>query len=196
MGTGLDRFNWRHRQFLTVHRSGLGVGLWATATTRPTGFGGFRVTTYTAQNVTMGQAFMNTIIAALKTVASAALIASAKVRLSNSPSFNPIPGSTIAQLAANECAYSGYAAGGIAAVLSAPVNLSAGAQGTLISALFEATTATPFVPDTAYGWWIDDGTNFIAGEKFANNANAPFAAPGSFLSLTAIVPGQLTQATS
>lgn len=154
------------------------------------------MTNYTAQNVTFGQAFMNTIMAALKTVPSGALIATAKLRLSNSPSFAPTPASTIASLDATECAYSGYTAGGIAVSLSAPLNLSTVCQGVLTNGLFLATTASPFVPDVAYGWWIDDGTNFIAGERFSGNQSASFASPGAFLDLNALVPGQLAQATS
>jgi hypothetical protein len=139
---------------------------------------------------------MNAVIAAFKTVPGAALIVAGKVRLSQDPSFAPTPDSTIAGLAANEADYSGYAAGGIAAVLSAPVNLSNNAQGTIISATFTAVSATPFVPNQVYGWWLDDGTNFIAGERFVNNGQAPFGAVGDFLALIVLLPGQLLQPTS
>ena len=152
--------------------------------------------TYTAQQVTYGQAFVNTILAALKTVPGAALIVAGKLRLSNNPTLVLTPQTTIAALAANECAYSGYTAGGIAVVLSAPLNLSNNAQGVLTTGLFLAVTATPYVPDTATGWWIDDGTNFIVGERFAGNQVATFAAPGAFLDLIAELPIQLGQATS
>jgi hypothetical protein len=154
------------------------------------------VTFYQALSAVYGSAFVDTVLAAYKTVASGALVATAKLRLSNSPTYNPTPQSTIAALAATECAYSGYTSGGVAVVLTAPVNLSSVCLGVLFTALFEATTASPFVPDIAYGWWIDDGTNFIAGERFANNQNAGFAAPGAFLNLTAVLPFQLQQATS
>jgi hypothetical protein len=149
---------------------------------------------YQAQLVTFGRAFMNTVMAALKTVPAGPLVTTAKLRLFNGPSFTPTPGMEIADLVAIECAYSGYVAGGVAVVLTAPVNLTATAQGVLFTTLFEATAATPFVPDVAWGWWIDDGTNVVAAEKFGNGFSAGFAAPGSFLNLTAVLPGQLNQA--
>jgi hypothetical protein len=151
---------------------------------------------YQAQAIVYGQAFVNTILAALKTVPGGALVASAKLRLSNQVGFNPTKDATIAGLAANECNYSGYTAGGIAVVLTAPVDLSATVQGVMFTALFEAVAASPFVPDTGRGWWIDDGTNFIAGEAFAGGFVAPFAAPGNFVNLTAILPLPFAQSTS
>jgi hypothetical protein len=154
------------------------------------------INTWQSKQVIWGLAFANTVLAALKTVASGALIASAKLRLSNLSTFNPTPASTIAALAANECAYSGYTAGGIAVVLTTGLILSPACQGAVTTGVFEATTASPFVPDTAYGWWIDDGTNFICGEKFGTGTYAAFAAPGNFLDLAAFLPFQLTQATA
>lgn len=150
---------------------------------------------YNSQQVVFGTAFLNTIMAALKTVPMAALVVGAKMRLNTNPAFNPQPSDTIADNTANEADYSGYAAGGIAVVLSAPVNLSPTCQGVVSSGLFLATTATPFVPSVAYGYWVDDGTNIIIAEKFGGGTNFPFASAGDFLDLIINLPAQAIQLT-
>jgi len=154
------------------------------------------VSSYASQSVVFGQTFANTVVAAWKTVALAPLIATPKVRLVNSPSFTINPQTTIAELAAVECNYSGYAAGGIALVVGSPVNLSNAAQGAVTGLQFVSTTATPYVGATAFGYWIDDGTNLIAGEMFAGGFSADFGSAGSFLELILQLPIQLNQATS
>jgi hypothetical protein len=151
---------------------------------------------YVAQNVQYSRAFMNTVMSAFKTVPGGALVATGKLRLFNSSTFTPTPGMVLADLTAIETLYSGYTAGGIAVVLSAPVNLGTQSQGVLFTTLFEAVTATPFVADVSYGWWIDDGTNVVAAERFAAGASFGFGSPGAYLVLTAILPGAMLQLTS
>lgn len=150
---------------------------------------------FTSLNPIYGTDFLNTILAAYKTTASGPLIASAKVRLINSPTFAPTPATTIADLAAVECAYSGYAAGGIALTVGAPVNLSRTCQGAVTALQFLATAATPFVQDSAYGYWVDDGTNMIVVEMFPAGTVAPFGSAGAFLELLLQLPQQAPQAT-
>ncbi len=150
---------------------------------------------YFGQNCVYGDEFANTVLAAYKTVPGGALIiGSSTIRLSSDPAFNPTPGTTIASLTPNEATFSGYTAPVVA--LSAPLNQSPVCAGILNNVLFIATTGTPFVSGNVYGWWIDDGTNFIAGERFANGGIANFSEPGDFLDLTAVLPLQLQQATS
>jgi len=150
---------------------------------------------YQAQRVTLGEDFANTVLAALKTVPGGALVTAGKLRLSKDPTFNPQPSNVIADFTANEADYSGYVSGGISVTLTAPVDLSTVCNGVLFTGLFEATTASPFVGCTVWGWWIDDGTNVICGEKFDGSLSYAFAAPGNFLSLTAIIPLQLAMGT-
>ncbi len=152
--------------------------------------------TYESVNIVYGQAFANTLLAAMKTAPTNPLINAGKLRLSHDPAFNPTSSSTISALAAQECDFSGYTAGGVTFTLTTGIDLSAAAQGATTYALFEAATATPFVSDTAYGYWIDDGTNVIAAERFANGGSAAFNAVGAFLGLTVFLPVQMTQATS
>lgn len=150
---------------------------------------------WTAQNVVYGRAFVNTLLAAMKTDPGVALIATAKIRLNKSPVYNPTPDSTIAELSADEADYSGYAAGGIAMVVSDPLNLGDYIQGTMSSVLFKATTASPFVQNSCYGWWIDDGANVIAAEVFPTGTVALFGAVNDFLQLDVVTPLPLLQLT-
>lgn len=150
---------------------------------------------YASQNVMFGSAFLNSVLAAFKTMATAPLIATAKVRLTSNPSFTPQPNSTIAELAADEVAYSGYTAGGVALVVGAPVNLSLTCQGAVTGVQFLAAVASPFVPGQAYGYWVDDGTNVILQEAFPGGIAYGFGAPGDFLELVLQIPQQAPQAT-
>jgi hypothetical protein len=151
---------------------------------------------YTAQQVTVGLTFADELLTALTTRPAAAIIAAGKIRLSQDPAFNPTPQSTVAALAANEATYSGYAAGGIALVLTVGLNLSPSIVGAVASALFVASGGGPFVSNNVYGYWVDDGTNLVVGEKFAGGGIASFGAPGDFLDLNVAVPLALGQKTS
>jgi hypothetical protein len=154
------------------------------------------VPSYNSQQVGFSQFFANELLTAITTRPAAALVAAGKVRLSQDPAFNPTPQSTMAALATNEANFSGYTAGGDAATIGTPVNLSPNCQGVLATAMFVAAPAGPFVPNTVYGYWVDDGTNVVAYERFANGASFSFASPGDFLDLTVLLPVQLTQATA
>jgi hypothetical protein len=138
---------------------------------------------YTPQNLTYGTAFLNAIIAALKVAPTNPLVNTAKVRLSANPSYNPTPTSTITALASEEANYSGYTAGGLALTVGSPVNLSSTCQGAVTALQFLATTATPFVANQIYGYWVDDGTNVLVAEKFAAGLVVAFGAPGDYLEL-------------
>jgi len=151
------------------------------------------VTNYQTQELVYGSAFMDTVIEALVTRPAGALVVTGKVRLSKDPAFDPAPGSVITDFTTHEADYSGYAAGGIAVALSAPLNVTTTIRGALTSALFVAATASPFVPNNVYGYWLDDGTNVIAGERFAGGGVASFGAPGDFLDLEAMLPFGLLQ---
>jgi hypothetical protein len=147
---------------------------------------------YISQNVVIGQEFMNSLLACISTRPAAALVAAGKIRLSLDPSFNPTPQSTAATLSPNEATFTGYAAGGIAMVLSGAVNVSPVIQGVLANALFTATGSA--ISNNVYGYWIDDGTNLVIGERFSAAQIASFATAGDFLDLTCIIPGALQQA--
>jgi hypothetical protein len=148
---------------------------------------------YSSVEVVYGEAFVKSVLAAYKTIPGGPLVSAGKLRLTSNPSFTPTPQSDLLVLEAEESDFSGYPAGGIAVVLTAPVNLSTVAAAVLFTGLFEAAAATPFVGGTVYGYWIDDGTNMICAERFDGGVGAPFAAPGDFLNLTVILPFMLQQ---
>lgn len=149
----------------------------------------------TTKAVVFGRVFANALLTGLTTLAGAALLATGKLRLSNDPAFNPTPSTLLAALTAAECAYSGYTAGGIAVVMTGPLNVTVDIQGVSQSHLFEAVTASPFITDTAYGWWIDDGTDMLLAGAFADDGPVAFQAPNDFLQLLAILPVSLLQPT-
>lgn len=149
---------------------------------------------WTAQNVVYGRDFVKTLIAALKVAPDDPLINTAKVRLSQDPTFNPSPDSTVAGLDANEATFSGYSAGGLALTVGVPVNLTTLIIGATTPTLFVVATATPVVGNDIYGWWIDDGTNVIAGEKFPAGGAASMNLVGDFIQLDVSVGVSLYQA--
>jgi hypothetical protein len=148
---------------------------------------------YATQQAVYGTAFLNSILAAFKTVATAALVATAKVRLNINPAFNPGPGDTIAENAANEANFTGYTAGGAAVMLGSPVNLSPTCQGAIATANFAATSSGTFVSNVIHGYWIDDGTNVIFAEAFPAGVSFTFGVPGDFLELILQFPQQSNQ---
>lgn len=148
---------------------------------------------YSSQQVVFGRAFALAVVAALKTAPANPLINLAKLRLSQSPVFNPTPLNVPADFIANEATYSGYTAGGVAVVLTVGLVLSQGAVGAFFGNLFLATGAA--VQNLVYGYWIDDGTNVIVAERFAGGVNFPFQQNGDNLDLNVFIPVQLTQNT-
>ena len=143
---------------------------------------------YETQGVVYGRAFMATVLAALKTVPGAALIVAGKIRLSKDPAFAPTVDSVITDFTANEADFTGYTAGGYTVTLSAPLNQTTQILAVLCNAL--AIGGSPFtVPNTIYGYWIDDGTNVVMAEKFAPpGATANFANTGDYLDLQVLLP--------
>jgi hypothetical protein len=150
--------------------------------------------TYTSLNVIFGRAFLNTVVAAWKTTSSGPLIASPKVRLAINPAFLPTPSSTISDLATDEADFSGYPSGGSSITLGAAVNLGVNIQGCVQPASFIASTGTPFVSNTVYGYWLDDGTNVILAEAFPPGISFTFGSPGDFLELVVAIPANAIQA--
>lgn len=146
---------------------------------------------YQTQSVVYGRDFLRTVLAAFKTDPGAALVATAKLRFSTDPLFNPTGDSVLADLEAAEADFTGYTAGGYTVTLSAPVNLSPTILGTEQFVLAVAADPTPpdlFNPNTVYGYWIDDGTNMILAEKFAGGVSAEIGQPGDHIGLTYSTP--------
>jgi hypothetical protein len=137
---------------------------------------------YQSQTPVLTQAFVDTILAAFVTVPGGALVLTPKARLYNA---GPTPSPQVIASAYTECLFSGYAATSI--TLSAPVSLSAQVEGVIANATFIATTGSPYVPDTALGYFITDATDtLIMVEAFP--APLAFSAPGGFLDLAVVFP--------
>lgn len=143
---------------------------------------------WTAKNIVYGRAFLNTLLAALGAAPEDPLIDTAKVRLSGNPDFAPTPDSVPGDFTDDELDYTGYAAGGIAFTVGAPIVLGSTAVGIQTPVTFRATSADPFVPGTACGWWMDDGTNVLAAEVFPLANRLTFGQTGDYLQLDVVLP--------
>jgi len=150
---------------------------------------------YVSVGVFLYREFAVKMLGRIATGNAAAIVVSGKIRLSKDPAFAPAQGQTRAGLAAMEADYTGYAAGGIAAVFSATLNQRLGVVAVVAPALFLATAADPQVAATVTGWWIDDGTDLVCAERFAAGVTRPFVVPGDYLALDCPIPLMLAVAT-
>lgn len=139
-------------------------------------------------SVVLGQAFIDTILANFKAPNVAKLVDAAFVRLSKDPAFNPTSASLVADLELAEADFSGYAAGGYALVLGAAINAGGGGRACAGNIVAIAGAANPFIQNTVYGWWVDDGANMIAGQAFGDGNQVAFGKPGDFLDMLAGIP--------
>jgi hypothetical protein len=141
---------------------------------------------YESQNVVLSQYIRNAQLKALTTRPAGPLIGFGAVHLSHDPAFNPQPNSPLSYFTSQEMLFSGYVAQVPVPVV--PVNLDNVTQGLIWTVVFEATTATPFVPDTATGYWWDDGTQFTTAERFANNLQIAIQAANDYIQIDGIYP--------
>lgn len=142
--------------------------------------------------LTYSRAFINTVLAAYKTVPGGALITTLTVRLLKGTLPAITPDTLLADLVALEADFSGYAAG--TPTMSAPVRLSNGSQAVIGSTTFIVVTATPLVTNTVTGYFLTDGTNLVGAEAFSVPNAAPMANVGDFLAMDVALPGTLYQA--
>jgi hypothetical protein len=126
-------------------------------------------------------AMLNKVVTALGTAPAGALMPTATLHLYSNV-YTPNPLDTAA--AYTECVFSGYAA--VALTLSAPVLGPGNSVCSLANGLFTSTVASPFVPDTAVGYYVLSAGSLVAAEKF--QTPVPFAAAGHFLDLTVLFP--------
>jgi len=125
---------------------------------------------------------LTSMFTALSTRPAAALLSTPQVMLYNN---NHVPGVVDSVSNFTPCIFSGYANATV--TLTGPGNLSGTQIGMLATASFLATTASPFVSDTAYGYILYDGaSNYYGGELFPTPI--PFAAAGAFLELDLVLP--------
>jgi hypothetical protein len=134
-------------------------------------------------------AFLQAVITAFTTRPAAALLATPTVHLYNNL-YAPVPGSVVGSF--TETAFSGYAAA--TPTISAPVNTSPNCLAAVAPCTFIAVTASPFVPDTIYGYYIESAGVLVAAESFSSPV--PITAPGDFIDLQVVLPMQAYMAAS
>jgi hypothetical protein len=128
----------------------------------------------------------NLMLAALAARPAAALWATPTVHLSQDPAFNPTQDSVLATLAANEATFTGYAAA--TPVLAGPYNSTVNTQVEISTVVFAATPSGSFIPNQIYGYWLSDGTNYIAGEAFGSAGPVAIQAAGDYVEIDLLVP--------
>ncbi len=114
------------------------------------------------------------------------------LRLSQAANFNPPPGSSIADLAADEANFTGYSEAQFSNGTVTAVNLSPAVVGVAAVGTFVGTDSGTFEPNVVSGYWVDNGTIPLAWEAFPP-PGIPIAGPGDFLVLLAGMPFRLTQ---
>lgn len=147
---------------------------------------------YQSKSLIYARTFMDSWLAAFKTVPAAALIIAPTVRLLQGLLPAITPDTTLADLESSEANFSGYGADTF--TLTVPVQSSTNVEAAIGSATFLATAASPFVGNSISGYFITDGTNLVAAEAFPGGTNIQIAAAGQFLALDLVLPGNLSQA--
>lgn len=121
-------------------------------------------------------------LGALSARPAAALLTTPKVLLYKA---GPVPAGDSAVGDFTAVAFSGYADASL--TLAGPILTSGGEWAMIGTVTFTATTASPFVVDTAIGYIVYDGaTAYYGGEQFADPV--PFGQAGAALSLTVVLP--------
>ena len=129
-------------------------------------------------------------MAALSTRPAAALLTTPTIELYSARILTPNQNMDYANF--TKCIFSGYAPDTVS--LTGPVNLATNFLGLLADAVFIATSASPFVPDTAMGYMLSDGaSNVYLAEDFITPVG--FAGPGAFLNLDFVAPLALATST-
>jgi hypothetical protein len=145
------------------------------------------VAVYQSQFVTISKRIVDALLAALSARPAAALTVTPKLHLSADPAFAPTPLSVPGDFSAHEATFSGYTATGDVVVPTGPVNLTTTTQGLLVVQTYIRTLGSPDVGNTVYGWWLDDGSGFVAGEVFAGGGIS-LQTVGGYLVLEAALP--------
>lgn len=146
---------------------------------------------YLTVTLVYARSFLLSILAAFTARPAAALVSGFNVHLLRDSAISLNSDTVRADLLGHECGYSGYAP----QVVSTWVTVrTPNGEALAANSLFVAGSAAPFVTDSAAGYWIDDGTNFLFGEYFAGGLHALFPYAGTYLDLNLLLPiqGQLT----
>lgn len=137
---------------------------------------------YITKQITWSAAAVQAMLLANKTLPGAALIAPGYMGLFKND-FTPTPLSVAGDLTPAD--FSGYSLS--LTVVQPPHNLTPQRAACQMQQSFIATTASPFVPNTCYGYYIADVTGAIlyASERF--DVPIPIASVGDFISVNALL---------
>jgi hypothetical protein len=135
---------------------------------------------------TINRAFLDAIATAYGTRPAAALAPTLTVKLINSAVLVLTPDTDLATLTAAEANFSGYSAQSL--TITGPVRGGTKYEGMIGTVTFVATTASPFVTDTAYGYWVETAGALLMAEMFGAGSQVPFGNVGDFLDLDALLP--------
>lgn len=137
----------------------------------------------TSVNPVMAQALAEAILAALSLRPSAALLATPTVHLYTAGPSPITPQATPGEF--TEATFSGYSAVSMGTLLGPILLPGPDGYGVHVACDFLATPASPFVPNTIVGYWVDNGsTTYYYGEAFPTPIG--IAVPTDFISLELI----------
>lgn len=142
--------------------------------------------TWQTKAMVLSTYFRNALLSAAAARPAGPLWPTPVIKLSQDPAFSPQPADTDATLSAGVANFSGYAAA--VPVFTVPVNLSPQTQALITSVIFEATAASPFVPNSITGYWGSDGTNVTGAEAFGAGNSISIAAAGDYVWLDYVLP--------
>lgn len=141
---------------------------------------------YQSQTVVLSQYIRNAQLSVLTARPAGPLLGFGAAHLSHDPTLNPVGGTPLASLQAQEANFSGYTPQTPTPVV--PVNQGPNTQGLIYSVVFEAAVASPFQADNITGYWWDDATNMTLAERFANNQVVGIAAPNDYVRIDVCFP--------
>lgn len=140
---------------------------------------------YTMQAFMWARALLNAMLGALTARPAGALLTTPSVVLYTA---GPTPGPGSAVTDFTEADFSGYAAEPVTP--SAAVELGTNSQALVFTALFVATTASPFVPNVLVGYIVTDAASaYYGGEEFPEPLSISEA--GQFLQINGAFPAHL-----
>lgn len=151
---------------------------------------------YTSADVHVCDVLLSDILAGFAAIPTAAFGATGKLRLSTDTNFTASDTVLPAELADFEADYTGYTAGGVSVVWTSIVNPATSGKAIRFDHLFTATEPVApavFVPNTVFGWWIDDGSVVLAMERLSLPAGAGLGVPGDYLALGVLLGFTNTQ---
>lgn len=145
---------------------------------------------FTSQNLVCSNDLLDAILGAMTVVPGDPLLDALAIHLSQDPAFSPTPTTLLAALTPGKATFTGYTTAGYTPTESVVLNTGGSSRGIRYDVLAVAVAPTPpdpFVGNSIYGWWLQNGTLFLCGERFPDDSVAQIGSPGDYVALGAIV---------